>query len=187
MDHYFGGRVKLRVRGFTKSLPMSLLGAREAVMSRFRSTLRLFNVTEQQWRVLRTLSAVEALEVLELAEATGLLAPSLSRIVSDLEERELISRRQVPHDLRRAEVSITERGKELIGAMEPHAEAIYAEILAAFGKDKMEQLQTLLKELTNELQRHPPVQHEAEEIAMEHLKLSGSPQRGRPRRSAAQP
>src|SRR5690606_7123359 len=183
MDDYFGGRVKLRVRGFTRSLPMSLLAARDAVMGRFRSTLRLFNVTEQQWRVLRTLGTVESLEVLELADATGLLAPSLSRIVSDLEERDLISRRQVPHDLRRAEVSITRRGQELIEAMEPHADAIYAEILSAFGKDKMDQLLGLLRELTNELNRLPPVVHEQQELSIEHLRLSGSPQRGRPRGS----
>jgi len=185
MDEYFGGRVKLRMRGFTRSLPMSLLAARDAVMGRFRSTLRLFNVTEQQWRVLRTLSTVEALEVLELAEATGLLAPSLSRIVSDLEERDLISRRQVPHDLRRAEVSITRRGQELIDAMEPHADAIYAEITTAFGKEKMDQLLGLLRELTTELNKLPPVVHEAQELSIEHLRLSGSPQRGRPRGSVA--
>lgn len=181
MDQYTG-RVKLRVRGFTRSLPMSLLNAREAVMGRFRSTLRLFNVTEQQWRVLRTLCAVESLEVLELAEATGLLAPSLSRIVSDLEERELISRKQVPHDLRRAEVSVTQRGRDLIEAMEPYSDAIYAEILEAFGKEKLEQLLGLLKDLTNELQQLPPVNLEADESSVERLRL-GSPQRGRPRRS----
>lgn len=184
--HYLGGRVKLRVRSYTKLLPMSLLSAREAVMGRFRSTLRLFNVTEQQWRVLRTLNTVDSLEVLELADATGLLAPSLSRIVSDLEDRGLILRKQVPHDLRRAEVSITRKGQELINAMEPYADAIYSEILTAFGKEKMDQLQVLLKDLMNEVQKLPPVHHEVEEIEVEHLKLSGSPQRGRPRRSAVQ-
>lgn len=182
MDQYTG-RVKLRVRSFTRSLPMSLLGAREAVMGRFRSTLRLFNVTEQQWRVLRTLSSIDALEVLELAEATNLLAPSLSRIVSDLEERGLISRRSVPHDLRRAEVSITARGKELIDIMEPHSDAIYAEILKAFGRERMEQLQTLLKELAHELEQLPTAQPGFEEVTSDQLKLSGSPQRGRPRRA----
>lgn len=184
MDDFFGGRVKLRVRGFTKSLPMSLLSARDAVMGRFRSTLRLFNVTEQQWRVLRTLNTVEALEVLELAEATGLLAPSLSRIISDLEERGLITRRQIPHDLRRAEVSITKRGRELIAAMEPYADAIYAEILSAFGRDKMEQLLALLRELTTELQKLPPVVYEGDDAVASHLRVTGTPQRGRPRSSA---
>src|SRR5690606_4694210 len=113
------------------------------------------------------------------------ISPSLSRIVSDLEESELISRKQVPHDLRRAEVSVTRRGRDLIEAMEPYSDAIYAEILEAFGKEKLEQLLGLLKDLTNELQQLPPVQLETDESSVERLRL-GSPQRGRPRRSQLQ-
>lgn len=155
-------------------------------MGRFRPTLRFFNVTEQQWRVLRTLSSVDSLEVMELAEATNLLAPSLSRIVSDLEDRELISRKSVPHDLRRSEVSITPRGRRIIDLMEPHSDSIYTEILDAFGRDKMDQLQTLLKELSHEIQKLPPVQFDDLE-ALPDIVSAGNPQRGRPKRAAAHP
>src|SRR5215475_8660907 len=78
------------MRGFSQSLPMALLRAREAVMRRFRPALRAHGVTEQQWRILRALAHSGPLEVTALAEATFLLAPSLSRIVPDLEARGLI-------------------------------------------------------------------------------------------------
>ena len=99
------GKMKVRLRSFSNSLPMSLLKARESVMQRFRSSLRLFNITEQQWRVLRALSSVESIEVTVLAKATFLLAPSLSRILKDLEERHLVIKTPVAKDLRRSLVS----------------------------------------------------------------------------------
>src|SRR5690349_9893825 len=68
---------ELPMRAFTKSLPMELLRAREAVMRQFRPALRDNGVTEQQWRILRALAHSGPLEVSALAEATCLLAPSL--------------------------------------------------------------------------------------------------------------
>ncbi|MDP7101742.1 MAG: hypothetical protein QF503_11390, partial [Rhodospirillales bacterium] len=43
------------LRDFSRSLPMALLRAREAVMERFRPSLRTHGLTDQQWRVLRAL------------------------------------------------------------------------------------------------------------------------------------
>src|SRR5208283_3623306 len=45
------------MREFSRSLPMSLLRAREAVMRHFRPSLRRHGLTEQQWRILRALAA----------------------------------------------------------------------------------------------------------------------------------
>src|SRR6478609_9362101 len=83
---------RVRIRHFSRSLPMSLLRARESVMRHFRASLRRFGITEQQWRVLRALTSGERFEVTELAEATFLLPSSLSRILKDLDERGLIQR-----------------------------------------------------------------------------------------------
>jgi len=78
------------MRDFSRSLPMSLLRAREAVMRQFRPSLRNHGLTEQQWRILRALTTVDAIEVTELARVAFLLGPSLSRILRDLEARDLI-------------------------------------------------------------------------------------------------
>ena len=80
------------MREFSRSLPMSLLRAREAVMRQFRPSLRQYGLTEQQWRILRALAAIEAVEVTELARTAFLLGPSLSRILRDLEARQLVER-----------------------------------------------------------------------------------------------
>src|ERR1700680_2342771 len=102
---------------FSRSLPMSLLRAREAVMRQFRASLRGYGLTEQQWRILRALAAVDTIEVTELAQVAFLLGPSLSRILRDLEARRLIERRTAKTDLRRGVVSISEKGVRLMEVM----------------------------------------------------------------------
>ena len=76
---------RVPMRDFSRSLPMSLLRAREAVMRQFRPSLRQHGLTEQQWRILRALAATDAIEVTELARVAFLLGPSLSRILRDLD------------------------------------------------------------------------------------------------------
>jgi len=142
---------KIPMRGFSQSLPMALLRAREAVMRRFRPALRDRGVTEQQWRILRALAHSGSLEVTALAEATFLLAPSLSRILPDLESRGLISRRQMDSDLRRAVVSLEPKGLKLIAVHAPDSEAVYDYIARSFGQERLDQLFTLLRELEETL------------------------------------
>jgi len=139
------------MREFSRSLPMSLLRAREAVMRQFRPSLRRHGLTEQQWRILRALTAVDAIEVTELAHVAFLLGPSLSRILRDLEARELIERRTDKEDLRRAVVSIAEKGLRLIEAVAPTSEAIYATITRRYGARKLAELQAMLGSLESSL------------------------------------
>ena len=142
----------LPMRPFSESLPMTLLRAREAVMRLFRPGLRKRGVTEQQWRILRALAHAGPLEITELAEATFLLAPSLSRILPQLEQRSLISRRQLDSDLRRSVIRLEPPGLRLIAAHAPYSEAVYAQILERFGARKLTQLSELLHELEEALQ-----------------------------------
>jgi len=135
----------IAMRDFTASLPMALLQAREATMRLFRPLLAEHGLTEQQWRVLRALSAsTEPLEVGAIVDATFLLAPSLSRILKDLEGRDLVLRSPVAADQRRAEISLTDAGYELVATVAPASEAIYNQIEGTLG-DRA--LQRLLREL----------------------------------------
>ena len=135
------------MRDFSRSLPMSLLRAREAVMRQFRPALREHGLTEQQWRILRALAAIEAAEVTELARTAFLLGPSLSRILRDLEARNLIERKTAKTDQRRSMVSISKEGVKLMASVAPSSEAIYAEITQRFGARKLAELQEMLGEL----------------------------------------
>lgn len=178
-------QVVVKLRSFSRSLPMSLLMAREAVMQRFRSSLHLFGITEQQWRVLRALNTVERIEVTALARATSLLPPSLSRILRDLEERGLIVRKAAETDMRKSLIAISADGVTLIEAVAPYSEEIYAEITSTFGEEKLAQLQDLLKELTRVTNALPPVDHSHRQVPPEIRDLAQPRPRGRPRRPPA--
>ena len=142
---------RVPMRDFSRSLPMSLLRAREAVMRHFRPSLRDHGLTEQQWRILRALAAVETIEVTELARVAFLLGPSLSRILRDLEARQLIERRLAKADLRRSVVSISAKGLKLMEAVAPSSEAIYAVMTKRYGARKLAELQDMLHALEHSL------------------------------------
>ena len=139
------------MREFSRSLPMSLLRAREAVMRHFRASLRTHGLTEQQWRILRALASVDTIEVTELARVAFLLGPSLSRILRDLEARHLIQRQVVKADQRRGLVSISAKGLALMEAVAPSSEAIYAAISRRYGARRLTALQDMLHALEGSL------------------------------------
>ena len=148
------GKIQIRrvpMRDFSRSLPMSLLRAREAVMRHFRASLRHHGLTEQQWRILRALASVDDIEVTELARFALLLGPSLSRILRDLEARHLVERRIAKADQRRALVSISAAGVRLMETVAPSSEAIYAAITRRYGARKLAELQEMLHALEGSL------------------------------------
>ena len=138
--------LELRLRDFRHSLPMELLKAREAAMARFRPVLREWGLTEQQWRVIRALSEYQPLDASELATRSFLLAPSLTRILKNLEKQGLITRSADSSDQRRQVVSLSSKGRERFEQAAPESEALYAEIEAEFGVDRLELLYELLSE-----------------------------------------
>ena len=139
------------LRQFSRSLPMALLRAREAVMGRFRVHLRRHGVTEQQWRVLRALSSTPEVTASALVQATLIKPPSLSRIIRDLAARKLIVRRGSPRDQRTTLLSLSSRGTAFLRAAGPESEACYQEIAAVIGPSRLSQLYRFLDELVRRL------------------------------------
>ena len=142
----------MRMRDFSRSLPMALLRAREAVMAEFRPILAAHDITEQQWRVLRALvDAPEGVGVGDLAASTVLMGPSVSRILVALEGRGLIRRSPVDHDGRRSIVAATPAGFELYESISPASEDAYRRVEERFGAADLDQLHALLDRLSTVL------------------------------------
>ena len=132
------------LRDFEHSLPMELLKAREAAMSRFRPMLRSHGVTEQQWRVIRALADYEPMDAGELANRSFLLAPSLTRILQHLESENLVKRSSDTNDQRRSVLSLTTKGRKLFSKVAPDSAGLYDDIESAFGAERMALLYELL-------------------------------------------
>lgn len=140
------------LRSFDRSLPMSLLRAREAVMKKFMPALKAHNLSAQQWRVIRALQAGGDMDISELAEACYLLKPSLSRIIQNLESRNIISRSSSSSDQRRSLISLTDVGDQLFVEIAPKSSERYEFISQRFGPGKLELLYELLDELVEKIE-----------------------------------
>ncbi|NVP55270.1 homoprotocatechuate degradation operon regulator HpaR [Mycoplana rhizolycopersici] len=138
---------RLLPRNTLRSLPIALLRAREAVMSHFRPMLAAYDVTEQQWRVIRVLAEAGTLDASEVAEKAFILAPSLTRMIKSLEERGYITRSKDKEDGRRILLEVAPAGIALINAVTPSTHAIYTEIEQRYGKERVEHLIDLLEEM----------------------------------------
>jgi len=134
-------------RDSKRSLPMSLLRAREAVMARFRPILAARDISEQQWRVMRVLAEAGPLDATEVAERACLLAPSLTRIMRTLEERRLITRTRDAGDARRIRLMISAAGIAMIGEVVPAGRDIFKDIEMRFGRERLDHLLDMLGDL----------------------------------------
>ena len=140
------------LRGFKRSLPMSLLRAREAVMKKFMPSLKEHGLSPQQWRVIRALHEENGLDISELSERCQLLMPSLSRIIQNLESRKLVERQSVETDQRRSAIFLTASGRVLFDLVAPKSIERYNHITEKFGYGKLELLYDLLDELVEKIE-----------------------------------
>lgn len=120
-----------------RNLPNLMLKVREALLTQFRPIISHFGLTEQQWRILRTLSDSGAMEQRELAEACQILGPSLTGVLSRMEDLDLIVRTRMAADQRRVTVSTSALGEKIIEAMSPLITQQYRNVEKVYGKEFM--------------------------------------------------
>ncbi len=125
---------------FEHSLPMLLLRAREACMTRFRPLLSSHGLTEQQWRVIRALAEVNGLESKELAERTLILKPSMTGIIDRLERDGLVVRKKDKDDGRKTCIWMTRKARRLYENIMPLVEAEYSDMQDRFSEKRWDVL-----------------------------------------------
>ena len=139
---------KLQHTETSKSLPIAMLRAREAIMLSFRPVLAKHGFTEQQWRVLRVLGENGSADAGQVAFDACILAPSLSRIIGKLEKDKYISRFIDAKDGRRINLSLTSLGKETLQKIIPEIGVIYNSLEKSYGEEKLTTLLELLSEIS---------------------------------------
>ena len=135
------------MKNIRPSLTLALLEAREALMTHFRPELNEMGLTEQQWRIIRTLAQYQELDSTTLAEKACILKPSLTGIINRMLEMGLIVRRRSDTDQRFSFISLSEEGQKIFAQMRGRMESRYQNIQDRFGEEKMQQLMELLKEI----------------------------------------
>jgi len=131
----------------TPFLTLALLQAREAAMQFFRPALKQHGLTEQQWRIVRTLGECGEMESCQLAERVCILKPSLTGILNRMERDGLIRRRKAEHDRRRIYFDLTARGRACFAAMWEAVEENHRKLQEKFDARKVRELLALLDAL----------------------------------------
>ncbi|HTT09618.1 MAG TPA: homoprotocatechuate degradation operon regulator HpaR [Burkholderiaceae bacterium] len=138
-----------------RNLPQLMLQAREALMAQFRPILNENGLTEQQWRILRTLLINGPLEPRQLCAACHISSPSITGVLMRMEEAGLVERRRMEDDQRRLKVSVTARSRQLGRRMFPAIDAQYARIEETVGVDALTHVYDVLDTLLGALGHAP--------------------------------
>ena len=80
----------MAIQDFSRSLPIMLYKALDGILPKFRCIFNDYDLTEQQWRILRVLWEHEKIALGKLAELTLIPPPSLVGIVDRLLAANLI-------------------------------------------------------------------------------------------------
>jgi homoprotocatechuate degradation regulator HpaR len=110
------------------TLPMILNRTLDSVMPVYRELFAKYDLTEQQWRILRALWEVPEIRSADLAKQTLLPKPSLVGILDRLEARGLVERRRSETDRRNVSIESTAKGQALAEEVLPQADAIHRHI-----------------------------------------------------------
>ncbi|MBC3457003.1 homoprotocatechuate degradation operon regulator HpaR [Pseudomonas mosselii] len=132
---------------FRPSLTLNLLQAREVAMRFFRPSLKEYGLTEQQWRVIRILHEQGPIEILKLADLACILGPSMTGVVSRMQNAGLVVKRKVHHDQRIVLVDLTVAGLECFDSMSARMNDSYLRLQDQLGEEKLEVLLGLLNDL----------------------------------------
>jgi homoprotocatechuate degradation regulator HpaR len=133
---------------FDNSLPMIVYRTLDAIMPNFRELFSQYELTEQQWRVLRVLWNSGRVTSVQLAQNTLLPAPSLVGIVDRLEKKGLVVRLRSDQDRRVVFVSATPIGKALGKEVAPYVDEINEKIQSAVSEREWKSMQRTLEKIS---------------------------------------
>jgi homoprotocatechuate degradation regulator HpaR len=130
-----------------RNLPLLLLQGREMVISHFRPILNHGGITEQQWRIIRTIYEAGPLEPNQICDSCQILSPSLAGVLARMEEMGLVNRERVDTDQRRIVVTLTDKSKALVLRLAPLIRDQYALLEKAIGSKLVTDLYSVLDRL----------------------------------------
>ncbi len=87
----------------------------------------------------------------ELSQRLMVTKGNITDVIGRLEAEQLVARQRDPEDARVSRVHLTAKGRKLVDAMIPAHNAMLAELLRAFDRDRLEQLDALLAHLRTAL------------------------------------
>lgn len=132
---------------FKDSLPLQLIKARDVTLDFFRPVLSEYEITVQQWRVMRLIHAYNEIDFTTLSKESCILSPSLTGIINRLEKQGYVCKIKSDVDQRRVNIRLTNKAETLVKEMRVDIDKQYEKLKDKFGTERYNQLSDLLDEL----------------------------------------
>lgn len=132
---------------YRDSIALACVRARDAVVSNFSHYFNEWDITEQQWRVLRILFDRQKLSLSELCQYSCIHKASMSRIISTLLDRGWVFKEKDLVDTRSFNISLSPEGHKFVLEAKEVGYHIYEEIYEKYGKQKIKLLIEMLNDL----------------------------------------
>jgi len=120
-------------------------------MAHFRPQLLENDLSEQQWRVIRSLAESGETDAGTVAARSCIHPASLSRILRSLQKRKILRTAQSRADSRRLLVELAPAGRALFEQMAPVSESIYRRMEERLGKALIADTLQLVRQITTRL------------------------------------
>ncbi|WP_339757021.1 MarR family transcriptional regulator [uncultured Hoeflea sp.] len=133
-----------------------LAAASEAASDRFHSYVRSKGVRVPEWRVLACLTDTDGSMVTELARYAMIEQSRLTKIIIQMDNRGLVTRRSDPKDGRRVRIFLTAEGRALAEELVADAKVNEQELLRSFQGDQGATIKDTLRALIQHLESGQP-------------------------------
>lgn len=128
-------------------LPYLLNRAGARIATAFGEEIRPLGATLQIWRVLAALREQDGRRMGDLSATTSIDVSTLTRLVDNMEKKDLVARQRDPQDARAVVLNVAPAGRRLTARILPIAERYEKVALQGFDPAEAEQLKAALRRL----------------------------------------
>lgn len=126
---------------------VNLLYTSNWLKDRIKNHLKSYGITMQQYNVLRVLrGAGEPISTSVIRERLLDKMADTSRLVDRLHQKGLVARRECPHDKRLVDISLSDKGRELLAALDRYDEEL-DQMLGSLSEEEANTLNRLLDKM----------------------------------------
>ena len=122
------------------------------ISDQFGVELRRFDLTIAMWRVLAALWHDGSMRLSDLAASTSIEVSTLSRQITGMQQRGLVTRTRATDDARAVDVDFTPEGRAITSEIIPHAVEYEIKALQGFTEAEAATLRRLLTRLYENLE-----------------------------------
>jgi MarR family transcriptional regulator, organic hydroperoxide resistance regulator len=156
--HLLHGALRNHSRGdeaqmyrLTESFPYLLTRAGVRMGELFSEELAEIGMTLPMYRVMAALWERDGQKLSELAEMISIEMSTLSRLITEMKKRDLVSRQRQDGDERSVRLSLTDEGRTLVASLIPRAQSYETRAVKGFSAEQVAQMKTIFRAILDNL------------------------------------